>query len=99
MLVRLSRGKFGSSWMAGVGYYILSQTIIRSQGAHSKLKEAVGNDRKGQISVVLYLIAIPLAFVNQLLSDVIYVFVALMWLVPDRRIEQQFKEISREEQS
>jgi uncharacterized membrane protein len=49
--------------------------------------------------VVLYLIAIPRAFVNQLLSDVIYVFVALMWLVPDRRIEQQFKEISREEES
>jgi TMEM175 potassium channel family protein len=82
--------------MAGVAYYILSQAIIRSQGPDSKLKEAVGNDRKGQLSVVLYLIAIPLAFVHQLLSDAIYVFVALMWLVPDRRIEKRFEDISRE---
>jgi TMEM175 potassium channel family protein len=82
--------------MAGVAYYILSQAIIKSQGPHSKLKKAVGNDRKGQISVILYLIAIPLAFVNQLLSDAIYVFVSLIWLVPDRRIERRFEEISRE---
>ncbi|HEY6089169.1 MAG TPA: TMEM175 family protein [Gemmatimonadaceae bacterium] len=80
--------------MAGVAYYILSQTIIRSQGEHSKLKAAVGADKKGVISVILYLIAVPLAFVNQLLSDAIYVLVALMWLVPDRRIENRFKEIS-----
>lgn len=82
--------------MAGVAYYILSQTIIRSQGAGSKLKAAIGNDAKGLISVVLYLLAIPLAFVNQLISDAIYVFVALWWLVPDRRIEQRFEELSRE---
>ena len=85
--------------MAGVAYYILSQTIIRTQGAHSKLKAAVGTDTKGLISVILYLIAIPLAFVNQLLSDAIYVFVALMWLVPDRRIEKRYQEISRGETS
>src|SRR5438876_933873 len=77
---------------AGVAYYILEQTIIRSQGASSRLREAVGGDRKGVISVVLYAIAIPLAFVNQLLSDALYVLVALMWLVPDRRIEPQFDE-------
>lgn len=82
--------------MAGVAYYILSQTIIRSQGPNSKLKAAVGDDAKGKISVVLYLLAIPLAFVNQLISDAIYVFVALMWLVPDRRIEQRFDELSKE---
>jgi uncharacterized membrane protein len=82
--------------MDGIAYYILSQTIIRSQGAHSKLKKAVGNDRKGQISVILYLMAVPLAFVHQLFSDAIYVFVALMWLVPDRRIEKRFEEITRE---
>ena len=82
--------------MAGVAYYILSQSIIRSQGAGSRLKAAVGNDAKGLISVVLYLLAIPLAFVNQLISDAIYVFVALWWLVPDRRIEQRFEELSKE---
>jgi len=84
--------------MAGVAYYILSQTIIRSQGPQSKLQAAVGSDAKGMISVILYLIAIPLAFVNQLFSDAIYVFVALMWLVPDRRIEQLFDEISGKEE-
>src|SRR5947208_9870195 len=82
---------------AGVAYYILEQTIIRSQGASSRLREAVGGDRKGLISVVLYAIAIPLAFVNQLLSDALYVMVALMWLVPDRRTEQQFEARAEEE--
>jgi TMEM175 potassium channel family protein len=84
--------------MAGVAYYILSQTIIRSQGPQSKLQAAVGSDVKGMISVILYVIAIPLAFVNQLFSDAIYALVALSWLVPDRRIEQLFDEISREEE-
>jgi len=78
--------------MAGVAYYILEQTIIRSQGPQSKLEAAVGNDAKGKISVVLYAVAIPLAFVHQLLSDAIYVLVALMWLIPDRRIESLFNE-------
>jgi len=78
--------------MAGVAYYILEQTIIRSQGPQSRLEAAVGNDVKGKASVVLYAIAIPLAFVHQVLSDAIYVGVALMWLVPDRRIESLFNE-------
>ena len=82
--------------MSGVAYYILEQTIIRSQGAKSKLKAAVGNDFKGEISVVLYAIAIPLAFVHQLLADAIYVSVALMWLIPDRRIEAFFDDTADE---
>lgn len=82
--------------MAGVAYYILVRTIIRSQGARSKLKAAVGNDFKGKISVVLYAIAIPLAFVHQLLADAIYVLVALSWLIPDRRIEAFFKDPAEE---
>jgi uncharacterized membrane protein len=82
--------------MSGVAYYILEQTIIRSQGAKSKLKAAVGNDFKGEISVVLYAIAIPLAFVHQLLADAIYVSVALMWLIPDRRIEAFFNDTADE---
>src|SRR5207248_8543260 len=81
--------------MAGVAYYILEQTIIRSQGEGSRLEAAVGTDRKGIASLVLYAIAIPLAFVNQLLSDSIYALVALMWLIPDRRIESVFDEIER----
>jgi uncharacterized membrane protein len=77
--------------MAGVAYYILEVTIIRTQGENSKLGAAVGREAKGKISVVLYAAAIPLAFVNQVLSDVIYVLVAMSWLVPDRRIEGLFE--------
>jgi TMEM175 potassium channel family protein len=69
---------------AGIAYLILQKTIISDQGENSKLAEAVGSDAKGKMSAVLYLIAIPLAFVQQWASDVIYVFVALMWLIPDR---------------
>ena len=78
--------------MSGIAYYVLERTIVRSQGASSRLKAAIGNDAKGKISVVLYAIAIPLAFVHQLLSDVIYVSVALSWLIPDRRIEALFNQ-------
>jgi uncharacterized membrane protein len=81
---------------AGVAYFILEQVIIRSQGPDSRLKAAVGNDFKGKISVVLYLAAIPLAFVNQILSDAIYVSVALVWLIPDRRIEGRFTDAESE---
>jgi uncharacterized membrane protein len=77
--------------MAGVAYYILEVTIIRTQGENSKLGAAVGREAKGKISVVLYAAAIPLAFVNQVFSDVIYVLVAMSWLVPDRRIEGLFE--------
>jgi len=73
--------------MAGVAFLILEKAIIRHQGAHSKLKAAVGKDIKGKLSAALYAIAIPMAFVNQLIADAIYVCVALIWLVPDRRIE------------
>jgi TMEM175 potassium channel family protein len=76
---------------AGIAYLILQKTIISDQGENSKLAEAVGSDAKGKMSAVLYLIAIPLAFVQQWASDVIYVFVALMWLIPDRRIESMLK--------
>jgi uncharacterized membrane protein len=83
---------------SGVAYYILEQTIIRSQGPNSRLRAAVGNEAKGKISVVLYLVAIPLAFVHQLLSDAIYALVALSWLIPDRRIEQRFAEEAEREE-
>ena len=72
---------------AAIAYYVLQQTIIAAQGGHSRLKVALGRDVKGKISPVLYIAAIVLSFVSQWIADGIYVFVALMWLVPDRRIE------------
>jgi uncharacterized membrane protein len=81
--------------MAGIAYTILESAIIRHQGEPSKLRAAVGNDIKGKMSAVLYATAIPLAFVHEAISDVIYVSVALLWLVPDRRIETTFNAAPR----
>ena len=72
---------------AGIAYLLLQSVIIADQGWHSKLAAAVGQDLKGKISLILYAVAIPLAFVREWAADAIYVAVALMWLVPDRRIE------------
>lgn len=74
---------------AAIAYYVLQKLIISQQGAKSKLRAALGRDIKGKISPLIYLIAIILAFVNQWIADALYVLVALMWLVPDRRIESK----------
>ena len=74
--------------LAAIAYTILQRAIIVSQGAGSTLAAAVGADRKGKLSIALYLSAIPLAFVRPAISDVLYATVALIWLVPDRRIEE-----------
>ena len=74
--------------MAGVAYYVLQQTIIAHQGKNSLLATAIGSDWQGQLSPVIYLAAIPLAFVNPWISISLYTVVALIWLVPDRRIER-----------
>jgi uncharacterized membrane protein len=74
--------------LAAIAYFILQQTIIASQGADSILKKAIGTDVKGKISPLLYATAIPTAFYQPWLAAVIYVLVALIWLVPDRRIER-----------
>jgi len=74
---------------AAIAYYILQTAIIRKEGPRSKLAQAVGNDFKGKISPFLYLAAILLAFVQPLIADGVYVLVALMWLVPDKRIESR----------
>ena len=73
--------------MAGVAYWILQQLIIASQGPDSILKKAVRRDWKGKLSPVLYAVAIPLAFWWKWISLALYVVVALVWLIPDRRIE------------
>jgi uncharacterized membrane protein len=75
--------------LAGGAYFILEKVIIAAQGPGSRLAAAVGNEVKARISVLLYASAIPLAFVHQAIAESIYVLVALMWLVPDRRIESR----------
>ena len=78
--------------MAAIAYFILQWRIILSQGADSLLKQAVGTDRKGKLSVIFYLSAIILAFVSPWIAIAIYVLVAIMWFVPDRRIERVLSE-------
>ena len=74
--------------MAACAYWILQRTIIAHQGPESLLGTAVGKDRKGKLSPLLYLAAIPLAFVNPWISQCIYILVAIIWFIPDRRIER-----------
>ncbi len=76
-------------FLAGLAYYILERQIVRLHGPDSRLGAAVGVDFKGLASMVLYAAAIPLAFVSPWISIAIYVFVALMWVIPDQRIESQ----------
>ena len=78
---------------AGIAYLILQRAIIRSQGADSALEAAVGNDWKGKASAVLYLVAVAAAFWITAISFAIYALVALMWLIPDRRIELHLKRV------
>ncbi len=73
--------------MAGTAYTILQGAIVSRQGAHSKLRDAVGSDVKGKISLAGYAAAIPLSFVATWIAIGLYALVALIWLVPDRRIE------------
>jgi uncharacterized membrane protein len=81
--------------MAGFAYWLLQKAIIRSHGSDSVLARALGGDLKGKGSVLLYLLAIPLAFHQELLADAIYVLVAIWWLVPDRRIERNLASAHR----
>ena len=78
--------------MAAIAYYSLQRTIIAQQGRGSLLAAAIGNDWKGKLSPVLYFAAIPFAYVSPWISIGLYVFVALLWLVPDRRIERALVE-------
>jgi TMEM175 potassium channel family protein len=74
--------------MAAIAYFILQNLIIASQGRDSLLKKAVGRDWKGKLSTVLYVLAIPASFWLHWVAQGIYVLVALIWLIPDRRIER-----------
>ena len=77
--------------MAAIAYHILEHTIIAKEGRKSLLAQAIGKDCKGKISPLFYLAAIPLAFVNPWIAGGLYVFAALLWLIPDPRIEQKLE--------
>jgi uncharacterized membrane protein len=74
--------------MSAIAYFILQRAIIAQQGDDSVLAKALGSDLKGKISPLCYLAAIPLSFFSPIAASCLYVFVALMWLIPDRRIER-----------
>ena len=79
-------------FMAGVAYYILVQYLIKLHGKDSTLGRAVGSDAKGVISVIVYAAGIALAFVEPEISISLYALVAVMWLIPDKRIERRLRE-------
>jgi len=74
--------------LAGFAYWLLVRALIARHGADSVLATAIGNDFKGNVSLLAYVVAIPLAFVNPWIACALYVAVAILWLVPDRRIER-----------
>lgn len=78
---------------AGIAYYILAHLLIALHGADSPLATAIGRDTKGTLSVVIYLLAIPVAFFNAGIAFALYALVAIMWLIPDQRIEKQLPRV------
>ena len=77
--------------MAAIAYYVLQRAVLAKQGRESLLAVTIGKDWKGKLSPALYLTAIPLAFVSPWIASAFYVSVALLWLIPDRRIEKALK--------
>jgi uncharacterized membrane protein len=74
---------------AGVAYFILTKALIQLHGQDSTLAASIGSDRKGKISIAIYAIAIPLALMKPWIAGACYVIVAIMWLIPDPRIERK----------
>ena len=77
--------------LAGVSYFILTRALICLHGRGSTLAISIGRDRKGKISIVIYVAAIPLAFVKPWIAGACYVIVAIVWLILDPRIEREIK--------
>jgi uncharacterized membrane protein len=77
---------------AAIAYYILTRVLLARHGQDSQLARALGSDFKGKISVGIYAVALPLAFASAAAACVLYILVALMWLVPDRRMERVLNE-------
>ncbi|EAQ75065.1 MULTISPECIES: TMEM175 family protein [unclassified Synechococcus] len=78
--------------LAAVAYWILQQAIISNEGKNSLLRKAIGRDLKGRLSLLLYALAVLAAFAAPWLAQAVYVLVALIWIIPDRRIEQALLE-------
>jgi uncharacterized membrane protein len=78
--------------MSGVAYTILLRRLMRAQGNATAFANAIGSDAKGKISLLCYIVSIPLAFVNPLISCALFVMVSLIWFIPDRRMERAAKE-------
>jgi uncharacterized membrane protein len=81
---------------AAISYYILQSTLLRAEGEASRLRSALGSDIKGKISPLLYCLGIALTFANRWVGLAIYVVVALIWLVPDRRVERHLTALGSE---
>lgn len=78
-------------WFTGLAYYILEQRLIHLHGRDSVLATALGRDNKGLLSILLYTLAIALAFVQPWIACALYIVVAVMWLIPDQRIEKKME--------
>jgi uncharacterized membrane protein len=78
--------------MAAISYYILQSRIVKNEGKDSILYKAIGKDVKGKMSPILYILAIILSCVSSWISGGIYILVALIWLIPDKRIERVINE-------
>ena len=78
--------------LAGVAYYILTKALIKLHGRDSTLATSIGADTKGKISIAIYAAALPLAFVRAWVAGVCYIAVAIIWLIPDRRIERKLSQ-------
>ena len=86
------RVKYSTMVRPGVAYYFLSHALLRLHPGETAFAKAIGNDLKGKISPALYLAAIPLAFVSPWLSIAVYIAVAVIWFMPDRRFERVLTE-------
>jgi uncharacterized membrane protein len=75
--------------LAGIAHFILTRALITVHGQGSTLATSIGRDRKGKISIAIYAMAIPLAFGKSWIAGACYVIVAIIWLIPDRRIERR----------
>ena len=76
-------------FMAGIAYYLLSRSLVHIHDKQSPLATAIGKDRKGYMSVAIYAVAVAMAFVNTAVSLSLYAIVAIIWFIPDRRIEKK----------
>ena len=78
--------------LAAIAYRILAYYVIKSEGKSSHVSKALGKDSKGIISILIYLIGVAVSFVNPIVSIILYISVAIIWLIPDKRIEKQIKQ-------